>query len=125
MIWLLFAIGVMWVMFGTLMLFSTQVIREKCYTKLRPRDPRMLSPLAIIVGVILLLSASSSSQAPFIVILGLLSLTKGVVFLFAPREKVRRLMDWWFEGTDRTHKIWGLLSLALGVVVLATLVTTT
>ena len=124
MIWFLFAIGIIWVMCGTFMLFSTQSMREKCYTKLRPRDPRMFSPLAIIVGVLMLLSASSSSQPTFIVILGLIALTKGLVFLFAPREKVKRVIDWWFEGTDRTQKVWGVLSLALGIAVLGTLVST-
>ncbi|MCK4728386.1 MAG: hypothetical protein KAT27_05645 [Desulfobacterales bacterium] len=123
MTWFLFGIAIVWIMFGTLMLFATQVVRENCYNKLKSWDPRMLSPMPIIGGVLLLLSASSSSQVTFIVILGLLSLLKGIVFLFAPRQKVRRLTDWWLGGSNRTHKAWGVLVIALGVSVLATLVT--
>lgn len=122
MTWFLFAVGILWVIFGTLMVFATQLIRQKFYHKLKTQDPRRWSPLAIAVGVLLLLSASSSSQVTFIVILGLLSLAKGVLFLFAPRQKIRKMMDWWFETTDKTHKVWGVATLVLGVAVLATIV---
>ncbi len=122
MTWFLFAVGILWVIFGTLMVFATQLIRQKFYHKLKTQDPRRWSPLAIAVGVLLLLSASSSSQVTFIVILGLLSLAKGVLFLFAPRQKIRKMMDWWFETTDKTHKVWGVATLVLGMAVLATIV---
>lgn len=122
MTWFLFAVGILWVIFGTLMVFATQLIRQKFYHKLKTPDPRRWSPLAIAVGVLLLLSASSSSQVTFIVILGLLSLAKGALFLFAPRQKIRKMMDWWFETTDKTHKVWGVATIVLGMAVLATIV---
>ena len=122
MIWFLFAIGLLWIMFGTLMLFATQLIRQKFYHQLKAQDPRRWSFLAIPVGVLLLLAASSSSQVTFIVILGLLSLAKGVFFLFVPRPKVRKIMDWWFDATDKTHKVWGVATIVLGIAVLATIV---
>lgn len=122
MTWFLFAVGILWVIFGTLMVFATQLIRQKFYHKLKTQDPRRWSPLAIAVGVLLLLSASSSSQVTFIVILGLLSLAKGALFLFAPRQKIRKMMDWWFETTDKTHKVWGVATIVLGMAVLATIV---
>ena len=122
MTWFLFAVGILWVIFGTLMVFATQLIRQKFYHKFKTQDPRRWSPLAIAVGVLLLLSASSSSQVTFIVILGLLSLAKGVLFLFAPRQKIRKMMDWWFEMTDKIHKVWGVATIVLGMAVLATIV---
>ena len=122
MIWFLFAIGVLWIMFGTSMLVATQLIREQFYHRLKAQDPRRWSFLAIAVGVLLLVTASSSSQATFIVILGLISLAKGVFFLFAPRPKVRKITDWWSEATDKTHKVWGVATIVLGIAVLATIV---
>lgn len=122
MTWFLFAVGISWVIFGTLMVFATQLIRQKFYHKLKTQDPRRWSPLAIAVGVLLLLSASSSSQVTFIVILGLISLAKGILFLFAPRQKIRKMTDWWFETTDKTHKVWGVATIVLGAAVLATIV---
>ena len=122
MTWFLFAVGILWVIFGTLMVFATQLIRQKFYHKLKTQDPRRWSPLAIAVGVLLLLSASSSSQVTFIVILGLLSLAKGVFFLLGPRQKIDKVIGWCFNATDRTHKAWGVVMMVLGIAVLASIV---
>jgi uncharacterized protein YjeT (DUF2065 family) len=117
MVWYLFVVGLIWVMAGTF-----RVMREDFCSKLKVADPRKLSPVAIAAGVLFLLSASSSSQVTFIVVLGLLSLLKGLVFLFGPQEKIKKMTDWWFEASDRTHRIWGAVLMGLGIVVLATLV---
>jgi len=121
MIWYLFVVALLWLMAGTLMLFSTQVVREKYLGKLKVGDPRKWSPLPLAAGILFLLSASSSSQVTFIVILGLLSLLKGLAFLFGPREKVKGMIDWWLQAPDKTHKIWGVVVMGLGIAVLATL----
>ena len=122
MIWFLFAMGVLWIMLGTLTVFATDVARERYYDKLKTKDPRLLSPAAIIVGVLFLLSASSSSLMTFIVILGLLSLAKGLFFLFGPREKTHRVINWWFEASDRTQKAWGVVMMVVGIAVLSGIV---
>ncbi|MCK4389049.1 MAG: hypothetical protein KAV83_02270 [Desulfobacterales bacterium] len=122
MIWFLFAIGVFWIMLGTLMLFATRVMRQKYYDKFRTKDPRKLSPVPIIAGVLLLLSASSSSWVTFIVVLGLLSLSKGLFLLFGPREWLKKISDWWFQATDKTHKAWGIIWTVLGIAVLTTII---
>ena len=82
----------------------------------------MLAPAAIVVGVLLLLSASSSSQVRFIVILGLLSLASGLLFLFGPRQKIEKASNWWFSTTNKTHKAWGAVLIGLGIAILATIV---
>jgi len=114
--------SVVWIMFGTLMIFATQVARENYFNRLKTKNPKMLGTAAIAVGVLLLLSASSSSQVTFIVVLGLLSLSKGLLFLFCPRQKVEKVIDWWFNATDKIYKVWGVLSMVLGIAVLATIV---
>jgi len=122
MIWFLFAVGVLWIMFGTLMVFTTQAMRKHCFDRWKAQSPRRWSIPAIPVGVLLLLAASSSSQGTFIVTLGLVSLAKGLLFLFAPVEKVRRITDWWFQATDKTYKVAGVATIVLGMAVLATIV---
>ena len=122
MVWYLFVVGLIWVMAGTLMLFATRVMREDFCSKLKVTDPRKLSPVAIADGVLFLLSASSSSQVTFIVVLGLLSLLKGLVFLFGPREKVKGMIDWWFATSDKAHKVWAVVVMGLGIAILVTIV---
>jgi len=121
MAWFLFGIGIVWIMFGTLMVFATDVVKNNCYAKLKDKDPRLLSPFPILGGTLLLLCASSSSQQGFVVVLGLLLLFKGLTLLFGPRPKLSSIMAWWFNASDTTHKFSGTIIIVLGIAVLASL----
>jgi len=120
--WYLFAMGLIWVMAGTLMIFAIRILREPYMARLKAMDHRIFSPLALAGGVLFLLAASSSSQATFITILGLLGLAKGLLLLFGPREKVRRIVDWYFDASDQAYRVWGVAVLCLGTAVLAAIV---
>jgi hypothetical protein len=122
MIWFLFVIALVYIMFGTLLLFATRVARDQYISKLNIRDPRKWSPLPLAAGVLFLLAASSSSQSSFIIIIGLLALLKGLLFLFGPQEKVQSMIDWWMKGSDKTYKIGAVFVIALGIAILLTIV---
>lgn len=122
MIWFLFIIALVYIMFGTLLLFATGVARERYVSKLNIRDPRKWSPLPLAAGVFFLLAASSSSQSTFIVVLGLLALLKGLLFLFGPQEKVKSMIEWWINGSDKTYKIGAVVVIGLGIAILVTIV---
>jgi hypothetical protein len=119
--WYLFIIGIVWVMSGTLMLFATNVLRERWWKKLMTVDPRLWSPLALAAGVLFLVSSSCSSEPGFIVVLGILSLAKGLLLLFGPRDKIRKMTDWWLTASDKVHRPWGVAAVVLGIAVLGTL----
>ena len=93
MIWFLFVIALFYVMFGTLMLFATALTKEQ-----------------------------SSSQPTFIIVLGLLAVMKGLLFLFGPQEKVKRMIEWWLEGSDQKFKVWAVVAIGLGIAILVTIV---
>jgi uncharacterized protein YjeT (DUF2065 family) len=122
MVWFLFVMGLIWVIGGTLMLFAIRVVKEEYFSRIKIEDPRKWSPLPLAGGILFLLAASSSSQVTFIVILGLLSLLKGLVFLFGPREKVKGMIDWWFKASDKTYRVWGVVVMGLGIAILFTIV---
>jgi uncharacterized protein YjeT (DUF2065 family) len=122
MVWFLFVMGLAWVIGGTLMVFAIRVVKEEYFSRFKIEDPRKWSPLPLAGGILFLLAASSSSQVTFIVILGLLSLLKGLVFLFGPREKVKGMIDWWFKSSDKTYRVWGVVVMGLGIAILFTIV---
>jgi len=122
MIWFLFVIALVYIMFGTLLLFATGFTRDQYVSKLKIDDPRKWSPLPLVGGLLFLLSASSSSQAIFIIVLGLLALLKGLIFLFGPQEKVKSMIEWWIKGSDKTYKVGAVFVIALGIAILVTIV---
>lgn len=122
MIWFLFVIALVYIMFGTLLLFATGFTRDRYVSKLKINDPRKWSPLPLVAGLLFLLAASSSSQSSFIIVLGLLALLKGLLFLFGPQEKVKSTIEWWLQGSDKTYKVGAVVVISLGIAILATIV---
>jgi len=122
MIWFLFVIALVYIMFGTLVLFATEHTRDQYVSKLKIRDPRKWSPLPLVGGFLFLLAASSSSQATFITVLGLLAMLKGLLFLFGPQEKVKSMIDWWLQGSDKIYKVGAVFVIGLGIAILVTIV---
>jgi hypothetical protein len=120
--WFLFGISLLWVMGGTLIVFNTKLVRRNFFDKLKMTSPKKLSPAPIIVGGLLILSASASSQDLIIFIIGVLALLKGVLFLMAPEEKVKVFIDWWLSGSDQMYKGLGIFMTILGTFILGTMI---
>ncbi|MFH1674294.1 MAG: hypothetical protein ABIF87_12835 [Pseudomonadota bacterium] len=120
--WFLFGISLLWVMGGTLIVFNTELVRRRFFDKIKTTSPKKLSPVPIIVGGLLILSASASSQDIIIFIIGVLALLKGVLFLMAPEEKVKVFIDWWLSGSDQMYKGLGIFMTILGTFILGTMI---
>ncbi|MBW2260014.1 MAG: hypothetical protein JRF18_06125, partial [Deltaproteobacteria bacterium] len=56
MIWFLFVIALVYIMFGTLLLFATGLTRDRYVSKLKINDPRKWSPLPLVAGILFLLA---------------------------------------------------------------------
>ncbi|NQT23587.1 MAG: hypothetical protein HQ579_09165 [Candidatus Omnitrophica bacterium] len=115
---ILLIMGVIWVILGTLSIFTTAFIRKNFFNKLKKMDFKKWSVAAIIVGVLFLMAAPVSRARLFITILGILSLIKGFYLLLGPKEKVKKMMDWWLKAEDKMYKVWGIVVLIIGVLVL-------
>jgi len=115
---ILLIMGVVWVIFGTLMLFTTEFVKKKVLSRIKKVPYKKWSPVCIIIGILFFIAAPLSRAKIFITILGILSLVKGFYFILAPKEQVEKFLDWWFNADNKIFKIWGAVALALGVLVL-------
>ncbi len=77
--------------------------------------------MALVVGTMLVMVAPASSQGVgFVRLLGLLAMAKAVVFAFLSGERYQRLLNWWFApAREQSWRVWGLVILVLGVVLLS------
>ncbi len=119
--WFLILVGMFWVVMGTLLVFTTDLVRKKFFSKIRNMDFRKWSFLPIIFGILFLMAAPATGAPLLITILGILSFLKGFYFILVPPKKVRKQVDWWFDLKDNIYKIWGVVVLILGVFVLINL----
>jgi hypothetical protein len=120
MIWFLYGVAFFWVAAGTLFILYTEESRRFLKVFMAGTKPRAFAFIAMVVGLLLIISAWASGAFWFILILGLLAIGKGVYFLFGPHGQITALLTWWIKSVqDRTHRLWGLIMVLLGMVILS------
>ncbi len=111
-------LAILWVAMGTLMIFAPEVVRKKVFGKIKELPLKKVGMVPIVVGVLLLLAALYNTYRFFIVILGLLSIAKGIYCIVAP-EKMAKLQDWWLGAKKRVYRVYGIVIIVLGFIILS------
>lgn len=116
--WFLVVVGVFWVIVGTLTVFSTDFIRKKFFSKFKNMDYKKWAYLPVAMGILFLISVPASRARIYISILGILALIKGFYALLGPQDKIKKLINWWMNANNSMYKLWGVVIIILGVLVL-------
>ena len=114
----LYLISIFWIIIGVLSVFATDLVRNKFFNKLlKNKDMKKLAPIPIVIGILLFLSASANNHAIIVILIGILAIGKGVMLIVA-EEKMQKLTDWWLKSKDSAYKIYGVVIILLGSIVL-------
>lgn len=106
---------------GLLLCVQPSVMMRWMKTLIQSGVNRALGLPALVIGG-LILWAVPASQAPlFIQALGWLSIAKGAYYILAPRQQRIGFFTWWVELSRGVYILWGIFSVALGMIVLRTL----
>ena len=83
-------------------------------------DRKFISAFELIIGILLLISATASRQAWFIRLIGLMAIIEGGVIFLIPKNLYDELMDWYLNSaSNQTYRLFGILSLVFGTAILS------
>ena len=83
-------------------------------------DRKFLSVFEVIIGILLLVSATASHHSWFIRLIGLLAVIEGGAILLMPKNLYDELINWYVNSlSDQTYRLFGILSLILGTAMLS------
>lgn len=111
-------LAILWVAMGTLMIFAPEVLRKKLFAKLKELPLKKVGIIPLVIGILLLLAAFYNRYRLFIVLLGLLSIAKGIYCIVAT-EKMAKMQDWWLGAKKKVYRIFGIVVIILGFIVLS------
>ncbi len=111
-------LAILWVAIGTLMIFAPEVLRKKLFAKIKELPLKKVGIVPIVIGVLLLLAALYNTYRFLIVILGLLSIAKGIYCIVAT-EKMAKIQDWWLGAKKKVYRIYGIVVIVLGFIILS------
>ena len=111
-------LAILWVAMGTLMIFAPEILRKKLFAKIKELPLKKVGIAPIVIGVLLLLAALYNTYRFLIVILGLLSIAKGIYCIVAT-EKMAKMQDWWLGAKKKVYRVYGIVVIILGFIILS------
>jgi len=123
MIIALYFVAILWIVIGTFLIVYTERTMEVLKKLLFIERVRLLAILPVIFGIILIVGAFAYTQIFWLsLILGLLSLIKGVYLVIGPLLQIKALINWWCNTASAgIIRLCGLIIFALGMVLISNL----
>jgi len=113
----LYIIGALWIILGSVVILYTDGARKWHINVLRSLPSKGIAFLPIAVGALLMFSAPWSHTFWLVEAVGVLAVLKGLLLLLVPGGTEKNdLLHWWGErASDRTWRFAGLVGVILGV----------
>ena len=116
----LYAISFLCIAIGCCTILYTDETRNFMKRLFNQIDRKFLSVFEVIMGILLLVSATASHQSWLIRLIGLLAVIEGGVILLMPKNLYDELINWYVNSlSDQTYRLFGILSLILGTAMLS------
>ena len=116
----LYVISFLCIAMGCCTILYTDETRRFVKSIFNEIDRKFISAFELIIGILLLISATASRQAWFIRLIGLMAIIEGGVIFLIPKNLYDELMDWYLNSaSDQTYRLFGILSLVFGTAILS------
>jgi uncharacterized protein YjeT (DUF2065 family) len=118
--WFLYAISLLCIAFGCCIIIYTRETRNFVKSLFNEVDRKVLSVFEVLMGILLLFSATASHYSWFIRLIGILAVIEGGVIFFIPKNLYDELIDWYINSvSDQTYRLFGIISIIFGTAVLS------
>ena len=82
-------------------------------------ETRYLSIIPAVIGLLFLVSASATGYPWVFRIIAVIAFAEAVLAIVNPKKIYSRMLDWYFEDlSDQTHRLFGIIGLVFGTVIL-------
>ena len=116
----LYAISFLCIAAGCCTILYTDETRNLLKRLFNQIDRKFLSVFEVIMGIMLLVSATASHHPWFIRLIGLSAVIEGVVIFIIPKNLYDELISWYVDSlSDQTYRLFGALSLIIGTAMLS------
>jgi len=116
----LYAMSLLFIAVGCCTILYTDETRNFLKRLFSQIDRKFLSVFEAIMGILVLVSATSSHHPWFIRLIGLSAVIEGVLIFLIPKNLYDELINWYVNSlSDQTYRFFGALSLILGTAMLS------
>ncbi len=115
--WVVLIIGALVVSESVVILIKPGVYRKLVKFFSYGRMLYIPAAIAIVVGIVFLIYARDCKQPWMIIVFGLIAAVKGLAIFVSKPKTFKDLLNWLGERSDTTLRLFGILALAVGVLI--------
>ena len=120
MTWFLYTISLLCITIGCCTILYADDSRNVLRNIFDKIDRKILSAFEVVMGILLVVSATASHHSWLIRLIGFMAVIEGVVIFFIPKNLYDELIDWYINSaSDQTYRLFGIVTLILGTAVLS------
>ena len=117
--YVVYLLGFVWIAAGAFAILYTEDYKAYFKGLLTRLAPKRLAIIPAVIGLLLLLAASSTGHSWFIGVIGTLGIIKGALIYFNPGGLFETSKNWLNTLSDQGYRLVGIISLVLGTVVIS------
>jgi uncharacterized protein YjeT (DUF2065 family) len=116
---IVYLLGFLWIAAGAIAILYTDTYKASIKGFLTRMERTWLALVPAVIGLLLMLAASSTSHRGFILLIGFLGIAKGVLIYFNPAGIYETSKNWLDTLSDQGYRLVGIIALVLGTVVIS------
>lgn len=117
--YMIYLLGFAWIAAGAFAILYTDDYKAFFQGLLTRMNRIWLALIPAVVGLLLLLSASSATHSGVIRLIGILGIAKGVLIYFNPANLFEISKGWMDNMSAQGYRLVGIIALVLGTVVIS------
>ena len=118
MVGLVKLIGMVILAFGAVYLVKPSIIKQATGFWFKGQRIYLGAILNFLIGIIFLVSASKCTIGWFIILIGILSLAKGIVIFAGGKDKMKSLTEVITRKPAKTLRVFAIVTIALGALII-------
>jgi len=116
---IVYFLGLVYIAIGSICILYTREYVDALKRLIQEIPLKVLSVFPAIFGILFFISASATSFPWFFRVIGMVAFVETVVVFTNPYNLYSRLMDWYFNLSDQTQRLFGIISIIFGTAIIA------
>jgi len=115
---IVYFLGFGYIAIGSICILYTRECVDALKKLIQEIPLKVLSALPAVFGILFFISASATTFPWFFRVIGMLAIGKAVVLFTNPRNLYSWLLDWYFDFSDQTQRLFGIIAIIFGTAIL-------
>ena len=115
---IVYFLGFVYIAIGSICILYTREYVDALKKLIQEIPLKVLSSFPAVFGILFFISASATTFPWFFRVIGILAIVEAVVIFTNPYNLYSRLLDWYFNLSDQTQRLFGIISIIFGTAIL-------